>query len=74
MRIPSLLVRDVAAGVAESLQRGLDRGTRSPSVVVVGAAVVVGLVSCQQMPAQLQDGACQRDQRATVATTSSTRL
>src|SRR4051794_11747649 len=67
---PFLVRRDLTAGVAESLQSGLDRGARSPFVVVVGAAIAVGLISRQQMPAKLQDGACQSDQRATVATTS----
>ena len=33
--------------------------------------VVIGLVCCQQVPAEFQDGGCQRDQRSTVATTSS---
>ena len=68
---PFFVGGDVAAGVAESLQSGLDRGARSPFVVVIGATIVIGLVSCQQMPAKFQDGACQSDQRATMATTSS---
>jgi hypothetical protein len=33
--------------------------------------VVIGLVCCQQVPAEFQEGGCQRDQRSTVATTSS---
>jgi hypothetical protein len=67
---PFLVRRDLTAGVAESLQSDLDRGSRPPFVVVVGATIAVGLISRQQMPAKFQDRARQSDQRATVATTS----